>query len=409
MNSGRRNALRTWLTEVNPIETYDVFIVGAGPAGISTALHLQQMAPELAERTLILEKARHPRPKLCGGGVLPDGEMVLADLGLNVAEVPSMEAVFACFVFEDKGTCLRGAFSYAFRVFRRKELDAWLARKAVERGLALREETPVMGVVPGDPYVEVSTVRGTYRARVVVAADGAHSRIRRAIEGRRRSHYIYALSTLTPPLPDGASHRPERAYFDFTAISRGIPGYIWDFPTQVDGQPMRSWGIYDSNTGDRDPRRKRELLAAEMARQGYRLEDFPVRGESVYAFSPRNVFSAPRILLVGDALGVEKMFGEGISPGMGCGRVAAEAIVDAFAGGDFSFRDYRKRVLTSVVGRAMTARTFLAEVLYRVRTPLMQRLVWWRMGRLMKWSVQHVLANWADFGREDREKLCRTR
>jgi flavin-dependent dehydrogenase len=362
------------------------------------------MSPDLASRTVILEKARHPRPKLCGGGVLPDGEMVLADLGLDVAEVPSMEAVFSCFVFEDRGACLRGTAPYAFRVFRRDEFDAWLARKAMERGLDLREEIPVIGVVPGDPYVEIITARGTYRARVVVAADGAHSRIRRVIEDRRRSHYIYALSTVTPPLPDGSSHRPEQAYFDFTAISRGIPGYIWDFPTQVEGQPMRSWGIYDSNTGSRDPRRKQELLAAEMARQGYRLEEFPLQGESVYAFSPRNVFSAPHILLVGDALGVEKMFGEGVSPAIGCGRIAVEAIVDAFAKGDFSFKDYRRRVLTSEVGKALTARVFLAEVLYRVRNPVVQRFVWWRMGRLMKWGVQHILANWAERGRKAQGK-----
>ncbi|MGB9775078.1 MAG: NAD(P)-binding protein, partial [Anaerolineae bacterium] len=49
------------MTEVSPMETYDVIIVGAGPAGLSTALHLQQMSPDLASRTVILEKARHPR------------------------------------------------------------------------------------------------------------------------------------------------------------------------------------------------------------------------------------------------------------------------------------------------------------------------------------------------------------
>jgi flavin-dependent dehydrogenase len=49
---------------------YDVVIVGSGPAGVSTWLHLHRFEPQLAARTLVLEKAQHPRPKLCGGGVM---------------------------------------------------------------------------------------------------------------------------------------------------------------------------------------------------------------------------------------------------------------------------------------------------------------------------------------------------
>ena len=56
---------------------HDILIIGAGPAGLSTALHLAQLAPELVGRTLILEKAHHPRPKLCGGGLLPYVEVIL--------------------------------------------------------------------------------------------------------------------------------------------------------------------------------------------------------------------------------------------------------------------------------------------------------------------------------------------
>ncbi|MFG0332280.1 MAG: FAD-dependent oxidoreductase, partial [Maioricimonas sp. JB049] len=51
---------------------YDVIIIGSGPSGSSTALHLAQRSPELARRTLILERDRHPRHKLCGGGCVND-------------------------------------------------------------------------------------------------------------------------------------------------------------------------------------------------------------------------------------------------------------------------------------------------------------------------------------------------
>ena len=67
---------------------YDVLILGGGPAGLSTALHLAQLAPGLIPRILVLEKAHYPRPKLCAGGLLADAEVnPLRRLGLDVGEV----------------------------------------------------------------------------------------------------------------------------------------------------------------------------------------------------------------------------------------------------------------------------------------------------------------------------------
>jgi len=113
-------------TEPNKMRKQEVIIVGSGPAGISTALHLANLAPELVSRTLILEKARHPRPKLCGGGILPDAEKVLCQLGLDNTEVPHVDVDWAHFDFNGRGMRMRvekkGLF--AFRVIRRHEFDA---------------------------------------------------------------------------------------------------------------------------------------------------------------------------------------------------------------------------------------------------------------------------------------------
>jgi len=376
------------------MKQYDVIIVGAGPAGLSTALHLQQMAPELAERTLILEKSRHPRSKLCGGGVTPDAERVLGRLGLDVTEVPHVDLVDACFLFEGQGISLRLGETYAFRVIHREELDAWLVWKARERGLAILEETPVQQVMLGEEGVELRTPQGTYRAKVVVGADGAHSIVRRTVAGRRRSPFAYALVLWAPP-NQASPHRPDVGYFDFFCTGHGVPGYVWDFPILIRGQMMRSWGICQLGVRWQDERRRMiHLLAEELSRHGYRLEDYPLYGESVPLFRSEGLFSAPHVLLVGDAGGVDGVFGEGIGPALGQGEIAARAISNAFLSGDFSFRDYRTILLKSAVGRSLRRREAFAAIFYRLRYPRIQRLIWWRSGRIIGFLVRNFLLGW---------------
>ncbi len=238
------------------MEAYDIIIVGAGPAGISTALHLERLAPHLVPRTLILEKATHPRPKPFGGGLTLDGVVTLRQLGLNVLEIPHAKTSAACLVFERRQFLLQaqdGADTVGFYVFRREELDAWLVRKARERGLTVLENTPVQRVVPNANGVDVVTPTARYRAKVVVGADGTHSIVRRAIPHRRRLRHPRTLLIWAPPKGE-SSHHPEYAYFDFSCISQGVPGYIWDFPIVVDGEPTRCWGIAGLSLGMRGSR-----------------------------------------------------------------------------------------------------------------------------------------------------------
>jgi len=166
---------------------YDVIIVGSGPAGASTALHLAQIAPEVAQRTLILEKARHPRPKLCGGGMLQDGEFILQCLGMDVARAPHVEVKEAHFRFEGRGFFIARQPA-SFRVFSRDLFDQWLADAARQRGPQLVEGTRVRQVAPIEGGVAVETERETYTARAVVGADGSLSAVRRVVPGARTGH-----------------------------------------------------------------------------------------------------------------------------------------------------------------------------------------------------------------------------
>jgi flavin-dependent dehydrogenase len=88
------------------------------------------------------------------------------------------------------------------------------------------------------------------------------------------------------------------------------------------------------------------------------------------------------VILVGDAAGVDPVVGEGISFALGYGQVAAYALQDAFARQDFSFRDYRRRLLRHRTGRYLRRRYWGARLLYGLRNRLALQLVWRLVGPL---------------------------
>ena len=118
------------------IEYVDVLIVGSGPSGVSTALHLVKQDPAWAERLIVVDKAVHPREKLCGGGVTHLGTNVLAGLGLSF-EPQHFTVREARLVYEDLSYSFHG--DPVIRITRRDEFDHWLVQKAEERGVTVRQ------------------------------------------------------------------------------------------------------------------------------------------------------------------------------------------------------------------------------------------------------------------------------
>jgi flavin-dependent dehydrogenase len=391
--------------------TKDILILGGGPSGLSTALHIARLAPELVSRILILEKARYPRPKLCAGGLTGDAEILLQRLGLDTSEVPHVDASTAHLDFAGKGLTIALPKTHALRIIRRDEFDAWLAKKAREKGIEIHEGVTVKDVRAREEGVAVETDTGTFRAQIVVGADGSNGVTRRSVLPDAPVHTARVLEVITPSLPpqNFAKHsrRPSRpggltarmegqnlgevprqgrwgsggrqgvAYFDFFPVPDGIAGYVWDFPTQVQGQPMRCWGIYDTNLLAATGRPQlTEPLAEEMARHGFKLDEYGLKGHPIRWFSPFNQFSVPRVILVGDAAGADGIFGEGISVALGYGAIAAKAIRDAFAHQDFSFRDYQRRILLSPLGQTLTVRTAITYILYHSHWRWFQKFFW---------------------------------
>jgi len=375
----------------------DIIIIGGGPSGLSTALHLQRNAPELSGRIVVLEKASYPRLKLCAGGLVADAEIILKRLGLDTSEIPHVDGTGVHFDFQGKGITIRVPGTHTLRVIRRDEFDAWLAGKARERGIEIREEVTVKKVQADGTGVTIETDTQTLRAQIVVGADGSNGVVRRCILPGEPVYTARVLEVLAKP-NGNTLHNEKEAYFDFFPVPDGIAGYTWDFPTQLNGQPARCWGIYDANiplAAASDRASLKQTLAAEMARFGLNLDDLELKGHPIRWFDPSNRMSIPRVLLVGDAVGADPIFGEGISMALGYGKLAAREVEQAFKKSDFSLKNYRRRVLLSPLGQTLCARWFITYIIYTLRWKWFQFLLWRVFKPIVVVVAWFLVLNWA--------------
>lgn len=353
----------------------DVLIVGSGPAGSSVALHLLQRDPAWAKRLLIIDKATHPRDKLCGGGITFLGENILTDLGLQfepnnfpVREVKLSYRDIAYSFFADP----------ALRIVRRCEFDHWLVQKAVARGATLSEGEALERLEVKTTHVEVTTDQRTIHAQVVVAADGSRSAVRSRLKWPDVSRVARLLEVDTPTDPAAdVGFREQVAVFDFSNMTDGVQGYYWDFPSYVAGEAIMNRGIFDSRSVTvRKKANLKSALRGQMARRQQDLDDFELKGAPIRWFEKNGCYAQPRVLLAGDAAGADPLFGEGISFALGYGPPVADAIEDAFGRIDFSFDSYTSTLMHYWLFRHLALRTRLAKIAYRSKNPAFVRFCW---------------------------------
>jgi geranylgeranyl reductase family protein len=344
-------------------KTYDVIIVGGGPSGISTALHLLQRDDRWRDRIIVLEKEQHPREKLCGGALVPEGERLLSDLGLSVS-VPFVRVRETRMSFQE--LTLSSKQDSIFLVARRDEFDAWLSSSAEDRGVEIHEGEPVTSIDTDSDGVTVTTSQGEYRAKILVGADGSKGMVRRSVGLQDRGHVARLLEVLTPESRSAPEFQEQFSNFDFTPMTSGLQGYYWDFPSLIDGEPYMNRGVFDARIISQRPRaRLKDILAESMAAHDRSLADYELKGHPLRWFSPDSAFNCPNVLLVGDSAGADPMVGEGISSALAYGKLAAEIILEASASADYSFESYRDRLIRSPLGNNLLRKLMIAGVMYR--------------------------------------------
>jgi geranylgeranyl reductase family protein len=341
---------------------YEIIIAGAGPSGSAAALQLTKLDPGLAGRILLLDKAVFPRPKLCAGGVTVDAELVLGQLGVDI-DLPSVPIHTSKFVLPTGSLSVQRPDH--IRIFRREDFDYNLFQHARARGVVTQDGEAVEHIIRTPDEVVVRTSKNEYRGKVLIGADGANSMVRKCLDLRRSERLMMALEIFAPAkevrIPDLADNT---AILDFSLTSGGFPGYCWIFPTVHQGPPILSLGIMEAPFGKDDSIPLKTAFTRWLRELGIDLDQLNLKGHPALRYEPRARCSKPRVLLVGDAAGVDPLLGEGITSALALGTIAAQAALDAIQKGNFSFADYEKRIRSSSIGTLMRRRRLLARRLY---------------------------------------------
>ena len=150
----------------------DVAIAGGGPAGLAAAIRCAQRG----FKTVCFERQQGAPDKACGEGLMPAGVRELASLGVRVEGAPFRGIRY----LQEDGRAIDAPFRDGHGLgVRRTRLSQALSDKARECGVELRRAA-VQSARPAKDCIELQIDAGGGEARLLVAADGLHSPLRRA-------------------------------------------------------------------------------------------------------------------------------------------------------------------------------------------------------------------------------------
>jgi len=298
----------------------DVLVLGGGPAGSSTA----NACAARGLTTLLLERKQWPRDKVCSGMVMGRWatEVLEREFGPIPDDVLADPSVLAGHTMHVAGT---EPVSFGMRtpIGWRRDLDAWMVRSAVERGVEFRDRSRVVAFAREAGRYRLTVRQGreeqwTVSARFVVGAEGAASPTRKA---------------LFPDLSVRYGKPLREVYKGELNLRRDQ--YHWFFPK---GKSRPRFGVNHKGSVFMIEGRDLEALRPEIERilvpLGFRPSEKPaIRDGCMIAVLHEQLLdgsfcpAAENCLLVGDAAGVIlPITFEGISTAVWSGRLAAEAI-----------------------------------------------------------------------------------
>ena len=291
------------------MESYDVIVVGSGPAGSTAAYHLG----EAGLKVLVIEKQNLPRYKTCGGGV--STRFLKEYFPFSFDPVVSSDVNAISYDMGDFSVTIPVRPGEIGMVMR-SELDHHILHHA---RVALQQGDPVKRIQENKDQVLVTTRSGKiFHARYLIGADGANSIVAHEVGLRKQREMAAAIEVEANVDPQTLQKFKSRPVFIFGELPFG---YLWIFPKN----DHLSVGIAAMH-----PRRGelQARLKVVMARYGISIDDAPLHGHPIPVFTRLQAISTKRVFLVGDAAGLaDPLSGEGIRYAIKSGRLASQAII----------------------------------------------------------------------------------
>jgi len=321
--------------------TVDVTVVGAGPAGALLAYLLAVRGL----RVVLVERARLPRVKPCGGGL--NWKTVAL---LPFAIEPVVERIVSRVVFTQN---LRHPFTRTYpeplvTTVTRCAFDHFLVQRAAAAGTQVYDNCQVTGLTAQPRRITVRSAGHTWHSRYVAFADGAKGTLRRRLGFTATAPHDIGLD-LELEAGGECPWVPHTLYIDWGAYPQT---YAWAFPK------ANHWSI-----GVKGPAPQGRTLIHYL-RQFMQCWHLPLAaGKLPYLahMLPTRVPGTPlvrgRALVLGDAAGLLEPFtGEGIYYALRSAYLAAEALTAA-SGSDTSPRSYETAIEAEIMPELTGART----------------------------------------------------
>jgi geranylgeranyl reductase family protein len=309
--------------------TYDAIVVGAGPAGSTAARALARGGA----RVLVLDRAKFPRDKPCGGGIT-----FRADVAGDIDLAPVTEReIYGVRVSVRLGRRFERENDHLLaRMTQRSKLDAYLLDRAAEAGAGVHDGAFVRDIELHGATARVHANGDVYESRVLIGADGINGVTANALGLNSMSECAVAFEANYPGDSRTMDHWSRHIALDLG----GIPGgYGWIFPK---GDHL--------NIGVGGWKHVGPSLRGRLARfcAYYGLDESKLYGHRGYQL-PLRRDGAPIVrgpaMLAGDAASlVDPLSGEGIWAAFTSGRLAAEHALRYLAGDAPDLRGYQRAV-----------------------------------------------------------------
>lgn len=321
--------------------SFDVAIIGAGPAGSTAALAMLNSGLRVA----LIDQASFPRDKTCGDATAAYVPKVLATISpafrAAFEALPQRQIVHTCRVFAPNGKALDFRFSESGSIIKRIDLDNFLYQLALNQ----KHVTPLLARVnsivfhPNQNLWEIQTSSGVVKARLIIGCDGANSIVTRHVSDSRilPDHHSAAVRAYFTDVADVDPDSFELHFFPELPF-----GYFWIFP-EADGSFNVGLGgltkyVSENHINLRDLLQQVVAKHKSISKRFYNSKQVSeVKGFGLPLGSRKIPISGSGWMLCGDAAHlIDPLTGEGIGQAMASGRFAGWKAVACFKNNNFS-------------------------------------------------------------------------